>query len=130
MKNKKILTLIIIIIILLLIMAFFLLTGTKRTDVYLKDYSIQEDGQTLTLQVGLTSSSGYIRKMERTSGSMNYYLTFYGTYGINSKIGAKDTFEINLDANVDEIYFYTGNKGYKKVLEKNEDGNWIQVIDK
>ena len=52
---------------------------------------------------------------------MNYYLTFYSTFGINSKLGAKDNFEITLDENVDEIYFYTGNKGYKKVLEKK---NW------
>ena len=44
---------------------------------------------------------------------------------IDSKIGAKDTFEIKIDSNVDEIYFYTGNKGYKKVLEKNENGEWI-----
>ena len=40
------------------------------------------------------------------------------SFGINSKIGAKDTFEIQLDNNVDAIYFYTGNGGYKKVLEK------------
>ena len=83
----------------------------------------------MTLKVGVSSSAGYIRKMKRTSGSMNYYLTFYSTFGINSKLGAKDNFEITLDENVDEIYFYTGNKGYKKVLEKNDEENWIIVND-
>ena len=43
--------------------------------------------------------------MKRTSGSMNYYFTFYSTFGINSKLGAKGTFEIELDENMDEIIF-------------------------
>ena len=129
MKNKKTLTLIIISIILILVLTFFIITGRARTDVYLKDYELSQDRQTLTLKVGVTSSTGYIRKMKRTSGSMNYYLTFYSTFGINSKLGAKDNFEITLDENVDEIYFYTGNKGYKKVLEKNDEENWIIVND-
>lgn len=60
------------------------------------------------------------------SGSMNYYFTFYSTFGINSKIGAKDTFEIELDSNVDAIYFYAGDKGYKQVLQKDEGiGEWL-----
>jgi len=58
---------------------------------------------------------------------MNYYFTFYSTFGINSKLGAKDTFTIDIDNNVDEIYFYTGGKGYKKVLELNDDGEWVKV---
>ena len=45
----------------------------------------------MTIKVGVSSSAGYVRKMKRTSGSMNYYYTFYSTFGINSKIGAKDT---------------------------------------
>lgn len=124
MKNKKILIAIITIVILLAVIIFLLLTGKPRTDVFLKDFIISPSGETMTLKVGVTSSIGYIRKMKRTSGSMNYYLTFYSTFGINSKFGAKDAFELELDKNVDEIYFYTGNKGYKKVLEKNETGIW------
>lgn len=124
MKNKKILIAIITIVILLAVLIFLLLTGKPRTDVFLKDFIISPSGETMTLKVGVTSSIGYIRKMKRTSGSMNYYLTFYSTFGINSKFGAKDAFELELDKNVDEIYFYTGNKGYKKVLEKNETGIW------
>lgn len=69
-------------------------------------------------------------KNETSQGSTNYYYTFYSTFGINSRIGAKDTFEMQLDNNVDEIYFYTGKKDYKKVLEKNEQGAWIMAISK
>lgn len=108
----------IVIFVIILIGGFILVTGGARTDVVLGGYDLSTDGKTMTLKVGVSSSAGYIRKMKRTSGSMNYYLTFYSTFGINSKIGAKNTFEIELDENVDEIYFYTGNKGYKLVLIK------------
>jgi len=125
MKKKKI-VIGIIIGISVCIGAFFILTGGKRTDVFLGDFSV--DGNTMTIKVGVSSSAGYIRKMKRTSGSMNYYLTFYKTFGINSKIGAKNTFEIELDKNVDEIYFYRGNNGYQKVLQKNKTtGEWSFV---
>lgn len=126
---KKKVMIISFIILVLIVMGFFLALGGKRTDVFLKDFELSQDGKTMTLKVGVSSSAGYIRKMKQTSGSMNYYFTFYSTFGINSKLGAKDTFEIELDNNVDEIYFYTGGKGYKKVLEKTNDGDWVKVKD-
>lgn len=128
MKNKKILIIIITVIVLLLCV-LFLLTGNKRTDVYLKDYEVSSDGKVITLKVGVSSSAGYIRKMKQTSGSMNYYLTFYSTFGINSKLGAKDTYVLEINSNADAIYFYTGNKGYKQVLQKNDNGEWIKVVE-
>lgn len=120
MKNKKTNIIISIIVITIIGVGLFLTTGRARTDVYLKDFEISADGKTLTLKVGVSSSSGYIRKMKKTSGSSNGYYTFYSTYGINSKIGAKDTFEIKLDEDTDEIYFYIGDNGYKLVLTKNK----------
>ena len=117
----------IIVSVLVIIMGILLSTGRERTDVYLKEFSIDEKCNQMTIKVGVSNSTGYVRKMKRTSGSMNYYYTFYSTYGINSSLGSKDTFEIPLDNNVDEIYFYTGGKGYKKVLEKNEQGEWGKV---
>lgn len=126
MKKKIIISAILIVVLL----GLFLSTGHARTDVYLKSFDVDEKCNTMTLKVGVSSSTGYIRKMKRTSGSMNYYFTFYSTFGINSKIGANDTFEIQLDNNSDEIYFYTGSNGYKKVLEKNEKGIWVKVDSK
>lgn len=119
MKNKKFI-IVFLIVIILIVLGLFLVTGRARTDVYLKNFEISADGKTMTLKVGVSSSAGYVRKMKRTSGSTNGYYTFYSTYGINSKIGAKDTFEIELDEDTDEIYFYTGNKQYKLVLTKNK----------
>lgn len=126
--NKKIVIIIGTVVIAILGILFFA-TGRARTDVYLKDYELSLDGKTMTLKIGVSSSSGYIRKMKQTSGSMNYYLSFYSTFGINSKLGAQDTFEIKIDSNVDEIYFYTGNKGYKKVLQKTESGKWAKIVE-
>ena len=127
MKNK--ILIISCIVVIILILGLFLSTGGARTDVFLKDYSFDEKCNQMTIKVGVASSAGYVRKMKQTSGSMNYYFTFYSTFGINSRLGANDTFEIQLDNNVDEIYFYTGEKGYKKVLEKNEKGVWVKVND-
>ena len=124
---KKKIMIIGIITIVLVLVGLFIASGGSRTDVFLKDFELSKDGKIMTLKVGVSSSAGYIRKMKRTSGSMNYYFTFYSTFGINSRLGVKDTFTIDIDNNVDEIYFYTGGKGYKKVLELNEDGEWVKV---
>lgn len=125
---KKVKVLIIgLCLVILLVVIFLLITGGPRTDVYLGGYEVSNDGEVMTLKVGVASSAGYVRKMKRTSGSMNYYLTFYSTFGINSKFLANDTFDIELDENVEEIYFYTGSNGYKKVLEKDDNGNWMIV---
>ena len=129
MKNKKII-ISVVVVILVIIAGWFLSTGGARTDVFLRDFSFDEKCNQMTIKVGVSSSAGYVRKMKQTSGSMNGYYTFYSTFGINSRLGAKDTFEIQLDNNVDEIFFYTGGKGYTKVLEKNEKGVWVKVNDK
>lgn len=128
MKKKSLI--ISIFVIAVILAGLFLASGGARTDVFLRDFSFDEKCNQLTIKVGVSSSAGYIRKMKQTSGSMNGYYTFYSTFGINSKLGAKDTFEIELDNNVEEIYFYTGGKGYTKVLEKNEKGVWVKVNDK
>ena len=114
----------------IIFITILLLTGGPRTDVFLSSFELSSDGKVMTLKVGVSSSAGYVRKVKRTSGSMDYYLTFYNTFGINSKLGAKDTFEIEIDENVDAIYFYTGDKRYRQVLEKNEDNNWSIVNER
>ncbi len=129
MKNKKII-ISVVVVILVIIAGWFLSTGGARTDVFLRDFSFDDKCNQMTIKVGVSSSAGYVRKMKQTSGSMNGYYTFYSTFGINSRLGAEDTFEIQLDNNVDEIFFYTGGKGYTKVLEKNEKGVWVKVNDK
>lgn len=128
MKKTKKLIVLCVVVIAIVVVVLFLTTGRARTDVYLKEFELSEDGKTMTLKVGVSNSAGYVRKIKQTSGSTNGYYTFYSTYGINSKNGAKDTFEIELNGETDEIYFYTGNKGYKIVLAKHKVTNaWTKI---
>lgn len=129
MKHRKavIICSVAVIALLLATVIFLTLTGGPRSDVFLDSYTVSEDGDSITLNVGITSSAGHVRKLERTGGSTNGYYTFYSTFGINSRIGAKISFEINIDQNVDEIYFYSGDGGYRKVLEQDESGEWHMV---
>ncbi len=129
--KKKNLVLITIIVSGILVMSF--LTGTglmKRTDVALGEYSVSEDGKTLTIHAGVTSSMGYTRGFKDNGGGVKpHYLTFYSTFGgLNSSFGAKNEFELELDENDTEIYFERSNGGYELVLQKNiETGEWVKA---
>lgn len=129
--KKKNLVLITIIVSGILVMSF--LTGTglmKRTDVALGEYSVSEDGKTLTFHAGVTSSMGYTRGFKDNGGGVKpHYLTFYSTFGgLNSSFGAKNEFELELDENDTEIYFERSNGGYELVLQKNiETGEWVKA---
>lgn len=125
--KKKIL--VILIVVILIILAIFIATGfNKRTDVVLADYSVSEDETKLTLKVSVFSSMGYTRDFDIKQDGDNQYIAFYSTFGgFNSKIGAKDTFEIELNPNCTSIYFYKGNGEYDLVLEKDTVTNiWKQ----
>ena len=98
-----------------------------RTDVFLADYEVSRDGNQVEIRVGIASSMGYTRGFRARQGGFNEYLTFYSAFGgFNSKMGAKDTFILNVDAiNCDEIYFYHGDGGYTLVLQKDPlTGQW------
>jgi hypothetical protein len=114
-----------IIIISLVIASGLLLlsTGGKIASVMLNDYSVSKDGNVMTLKVGVASSIGYIRTLKESQEGNNKYITFYSTYGLNSNIGAKNQFQINLNPSCNEIYFYRGNDGYVLILRKNKETN-------
>lgn len=122
MKKIKI---IIPILTLILIVIYFATGFIPRYDVFLKSYKVSTDGNTITLKVGVSGSSGYIRTVKKDLGGDNFYLTFYPTFGINSKLGQQEYYELELTKNTDEIYFEDSNNGYKLILKKDETGNWI-----
>ncbi|MDF2590428.1 MAG: hypothetical protein K0S41_4271 [Anaerocolumna sp.] len=103
-------------------------TGGKMAGIFLNDYSISEDGNVMTLNVGVASSMGYVRTLKAKQNENKLNLTFYSTYGLNSTIGAKDEFKIELDPTITEIYFYGGDTGYDLKLQKNaETADWVNV---
>lgn len=59
---------------------------------------------------------GYARDFKVKQGGDRNYITFYSTFGFfNSKIGAKNEYQIELNPSCTEIYFYKGDGGYKLV---------------
>lgn len=126
---KKIISLaIVVIVVIAVLVGLYLSTGKARSDVYLADFSFDEESNTITLHVNVATSAGYVRDMKVKQGGDNKYITFYSTYGFNSPNGAIDTFEVSLNKSATEIYFYAGQGGYTKVLEKNDDtGEWFRV---
>uniref|UniRef100_UPI00405692EF hypothetical protein n=1 Tax=Agathobacter sp. TaxID=2021311 RepID=UPI00405692EF len=99
-----------------LIASFLISTGfNKRTDVVLFDYFVSEDGTKLTFHANVTSSMGYIRGFKDNGGGIKpYYLTFYSTFcGLNSSLGAEDTFILELAPDDKEIWFNRPETGIK-----------------
>ena len=108
----------------------FVLPGfQKRTDVYLQDFSVSGDGSAVTIETFLTGSMGYIRAMEAKQIGDEIHCSFYRTFGgLNSRLGAKTTFEIRLDHPTQWIYFDRGTSFDQLVLERDADtGAWASV---
>ena len=100
----------------------------KRTDVYLQDFSVSEDGSVVTLQTFTIGSMGYIRAMETKQVHNEIHCSFYRTFGgLNSRLGAEDTFEIQLDDSIEQIYLNRAGLD-QLVLERDaETGEWAPV---
>ncbi len=108
----------------------FILPGfQKRTDVYLQDFSVSGDGSAVTIETFLTGSMGYIRAMEAKQIGDEIHCSFYRTFGgLNSRLGAKTTFEIRPDHPTQRIYFDRGTSFDQLVLERDADtGAWASV---
>jgi uncharacterized membrane protein len=117
-----------ILLLLIVIGSLFFATGGKITGVMISNYSISEDGNVMTLKVGLVSSMGYIRTLKVREVGNKKYIAFYSTYGLNSNIGAKNEFQVKLQPSCDEIYFYSGKEEYKLKLRKSSESNeWEKV---
>ena len=108
----------------------FVLPGfQKRTDVYLQDFSVSEDGSVITVQTFPIGSMGFIRAMEAKQIGDEIHCSFYRTFGgLNSRLGAKTAFEIRLDHPTERIYFDRGTSFGQLVLERDADtGAWASA---
>lgn len=92
-------------------------------------YSISDDGGEITLNMGVASSSGYIRKVvihQQEGGKM--YIECYSAFGgINGNIGAKTVYTLPLDEETTTIGIYRNTNAYEEVLKKDSDGVWQRV---
>ena len=98
----------------------FVLPGfQKRTDVYLRGFSVSGDGTVITVETFTIGSMGYIRAMETKQIGGEIHCSFYGTFGgLNSRFGAKSRFEIQVDDSAERIYFDRGTGLDQLVLER------------
>ena len=112
------------------IMVFHLvITGfTRRSDVFMLDYSVTEHTGVVTMQVGVMSSVGYVRSMENVSDDPTAaQIEFYSAFGgINGSWGARNVYTIQPGEQCKEIYFRTYD-GWRLVLEKDSNGEWIKA---
>ena len=111
----------------LLFGVYMILPGfTRLTSVYISDYSLSDDGSEMTINVSVTSSVGFVRKVavhQQESGKL--CLDCYAAFGgINGSIGAKSEHTVKLDKDTEVIALYKNNNCYEEVLRKDENGNW------
>ena len=98
----------------------------KNASVYIDRYEISEDGQEITLDIGVAASAGFVREAvvhQQEGGRL--YIDFYSAFGgINGSIAAKNTFTLPLAEDTTMIGIYRNTNCYEAVLYKNEDGTW------
>ena len=124
--KKKIIIIVSVLVVVAIIL--FIATGlTKNPNVVIREYSVNEDGSKLNFTVGMPFSIGYTRGYKNKGGGVkSHYLDFYNTFGvINSSLGAKFEYVLELDEDDTEIYFNRSGGGYELVLQKNQEtGEW------
>lgn len=129
MSWKKLIPIVLALLIGAAIGTLFITPGfQKRTDVYLQDFSVSEDGSVITLKAFTIGSMGYIRAMETKQVRNEIHCSFYCCFGgLNSSFGAKSRFEINLEdfaKSAESIYFDRAGLD-QLVLERDaETGEW------
>lgn len=98
----------------------------RRTDVYLESCNVSRDGSTLTLKTTLATSIGYIRDIQTKQVENTLYCKFYSAFGgLNSSIGAQDTFTVT----VENVCFERRYGEYELVLKKDtKDGIWKRLV--
>ena len=126
MKKKILLG--ILAVVLLMGLLFLVGTGFAEREVYLAEYTVSEDGRTLTFSIGVPASMGYVRGFTQKQVQGLQYLTFYSTFGgPNSRFGAKHTFTLTLEEEDQEILFNDAQDGWNPVLCREElTGEWVR----
>ena len=99
----------------------------RRTDVYVGAFELSEDGKTLTLHTGIWSSMGYTRAVGTERVGETLQCTFYTAFGgLNSRIGAKNTFTVPVEG-CSSVAFFRGGDNWQTVLQKDPaTGTWIR----
>ena len=117
------------------ILSVVYLVGTglmRRSDVFVGEFTVAEDGKTMEISAGVASSMGYIRSVSQRKDGEKLNISFYSAFGgLNSRLGARSCFTLSLDEDISEICIYRGYGEYKTLLAKNsETGQWERADDR
>ena len=122
-------------LVVLVLIALVIIVGSgfdARGDVTLSDFSTEDDGGAVTVEVGVSSPMGYVRTAKERQEGDSLYVTFYSAFGgHNGSIGARDSFELTTPDSCRAIYFYSGSAPgaeYHLVLRRDgADEDWERV---
>ena len=98
--------------------------GTKRTDLYLADYTPSADGREMTLRIGTLSEGDNPNSVQVKEQDKDVYLTFRN----EGRKSSFDSVKIQLPAGCTGIWFDVGHREFEQVLEKREDGSWKRCM--
>lgn len=98
----------------------------KEGGAFIGEYTISPEGDSITMDVGVISSMGFIRKVSAAKQQQGTLcLDCYCAFGgINGAWGAKGTHTIPLSDDVTAIALYKSPNRYETVLVKDGEGNW------
>ena len=126
---KKTITVIVGMVLVLGLLYIFGSGFVKEGSAFIQNYSVSDDGASMTITVGVGSSVGYIRdvSIHQQEGGKLYLDCISAFGGINGSIGAKSEFVIPLDEETNIIGLYRNHNAYEAVLEKDASGEWNRV---
>lgn len=101
------------------------LTGRRYRDVYLRDFSVSDDGETLILDVGVRGKDGCVRAATLSGDGESVHVSFYSAYGVHAGMGAEHIFPLHLPKACTRLYFGSAD-AWVLTLEK-RDGVWERV---
>lgn len=126
---KKIIGMIVGTVLILSALYFFGSGFIKIGSVYIGEYSISPDGTEITMNVGVGSSAGFVRKVavhQQQDGKL--YLDCYSAFGgFNGSVGSKSEYTIPLNDDTEMIAIYRSSDCYEEVLRKDSNGDWQSV---
>ena len=126
-KKRKIWLLIWIIV--LLYGIYFVGCGfSTDSDLSFSEYEYsQEKNELILKKINISSSIGYVRGYRSSQTGEKLFLTFYQCFwGINSSLGAKESFTVELSPETEEIYLWEGENAHLFLKKNVENGERIR----
>ncbi len=99
---------------------------TEQQNVTLRDYTVSEDGKTLTLHAAVFPPIGDIRDYKDEPKDGEHYLTFYNAFGGAGTMSAGYTVVLPI-TDTDKAVYFNDADGFHLALQKKKlTGEWVR----